>query len=297
MLPACTARVSASSCRAASRSRVGGSAGVAFHAFERLAKRALAAFGSRDPRPVDPRRVVPHVLIVAAGELGDPVPLVVPVIADDLSLHDGGVRRSCGEGERCRPAAHSRRIPARLPAPEHGRNPHGPEGRLRYAPGMDASILWYTAAGLLIVVGLAGAILPALPGVPLVFAGMWLAAWVADYSEIGVWTVALLGVLAGLAMLLDFVAGWLGARRVAASTAALWGAAIGTIVGLFFGLPGLLLGPFIGALAGELRSGGTLGRSTRVGIATWIGLLFGTLAKVALSFTMLGIFVGALLIS
>lgn len=162
---------------------------------------------------------------------------------------------------------------------------------------MDASILWYTAAGLLIVVGLAGAILPALPGVPLVFAGMWLAAWVADYSEIGVWTVALLGVLAGLAMLLDFVAGWLGARRVAASTAALWGAAIGTIVGLFFGLPGLLLGPVIGALAGELRSGGTLGRSTRVGIATWIGLLFGTLAKVALSFTMLGIFVGALLIS
>ena len=161
---------------------------------------------------------------------------------------------------------------------------------------MDASILWYTAAGLLILVGLAGTILPALPGVPLVFAGMWLAAWVADYGEIGVWTVALLGVLAVLAMLLDLVAGWLGARRVAASKAALWGAAIGTVVGLFFGLPGLLLGPFIGALAGEFRSGGTLGRSTQVGVATWIGLLFGTLAKVALSFTMLGIFVGALLV-
>lgn len=99
---------------------------------------------------------------------------------------------------------------------------------------MDTAILWYFAAGLLIAVGLAGTILPALPGVPLVFAGMWLAAWVADYSEIGVWTVVLLGVLAGLAVLLDFVAGLLGARRVAAGKAALWGAAGGTVVGLFF---------------------------------------------------------------
>jgi uncharacterized protein len=162
---------------------------------------------------------------------------------------------------------------------------------------MDASILWYLAAGLLILVGLAGAILPALPGVPLVFAGMWLTAWVGDYGEIGTWTVVSLGVLAGLALLLDFVAGLLGARRVAASTAALWGAAIGTVVGLFFGLPGLLLGPFIGAIVGELRSGGSLNRSAHVGIATWIGLLFGTLAKIALSFTMLGVFVAALLIA
>lgn len=161
---------------------------------------------------------------------------------------------------------------------------------------MDTSLLWYTAAVALIVVGLAGTILPALPGVPLVFAGMWLAAWAGDYAAIGVWTVVLLGVLAGLAVLLDFVAGLLGARRVEASTAALWGAAIGTLVGLFFGLPGLLLGPFAGAVVGELRSGGGINRSAHVGIATWIGLLFGTLAKIALSFTMLGVFVAALLI-
>lgn len=166
----------------------------------------------------------------------------------------------------------------------------------RYAARMDATILWYVAAGVLILVGLAGTVLPALPGVPLVFGGMWLAAWVGNYADIGVWTLVLLGVLAGLAVLLDFVAGLLGARRVAASKAALWGAAIGTVVGLFFGLPGLLLGPFVGALVGELRSGGSITRSTHVGMATWIGLLFGTLAKIALSFTMLGIFAGALLI-
>lgn len=162
---------------------------------------------------------------------------------------------------------------------------------------MEVTLLWYLIAGALVLVGLAGTILPALPGVPLVFAGMWLAAWVGDYADIGGWTVVMLGVLAGLAMLLDFVAGLLGAKRVGASVKAMWGAVIGTVVGLFFGLPGLLLGPFVGALVGELTSGGSVFRSTHVGIATWIGLLFGTLAKLALSFTMLGIFVGALLIS
>jgi uncharacterized protein YqgC (DUF456 family) len=161
---------------------------------------------------------------------------------------------------------------------------------------MDTSILWYLAAAVLILGGIAGTILPALPGVPIVFAGMWLAAWADDYALIGTGTLILLGILAGLAVLLDFAAGALGARRVSASWAAIWGASIGTVVGLFFGLPGLLLGPFVGALIGEASVGGTLQRSTHVGVATWVGLLFGTLAKIALSFTMLGIFVVALLI-
>lgn len=161
---------------------------------------------------------------------------------------------------------------------------------------MDLSLLWYVAAAVLIVAGIAGAILPALPGVPLVFAGMWLAAWVDDYSLIGTGTLILLGILAAIAVVLDFVAGMLGARKVAATGAALWGATIGTIVGLFFGLLGLLVGPFIGALVGEASSGASLERSTHVGLATWIGLLFGTVAKIGLSFTMLGVFIAALLI-
>ncbi len=161
---------------------------------------------------------------------------------------------------------------------------------------MDATLLWYLAAAALIVVGLVGTILPALPGVPIVFAGMWLAAWAGDYLLIGPGILVLLGVLAAIAVLLDFLAGILGARRIAATRTALWGAAIGTVVGMFFGLAGLLLGPFIGALIGEASAGGTIRRSTHVGIATWMGLLFGTLAKVALSFTMLGVFAVALLI-
>ena len=161
---------------------------------------------------------------------------------------------------------------------------------------MGIDILLYVLAGILILVGLAGTILPMLPGVPIVFAGMLLAAWVGHFEEISGWTVLFLGVLALLAMLLDFIAGLLGAKRVGASAMALWGTVIGTIAGMFFGIAGLLLGPFIGAVAGELMSGNSITRSTHVGIASWIGLLFGTLAKLALSFTMLGVFVFALII-
>ena len=151
-------------------------------------------------------------------------------------------------------------------------------------------ILYFVLAALLIAVGMAGAIVPALPGVPLVFAGMLLAAWADHFQHVGVFTLVLLGSLALIAILIDFVAGILGARRVGASSRALWGATLGTFAGLFFGIPGLLLGPFVGALIGELSAGSRMHAAARVGIGTWLGLLFGTLAKLALCFTMLGVF-------
>ena len=150
-------------------------------------------------------------------------------------------------------------------------------------------LLWLLAV-LLVLVGLAGAVLPALPGVPLVFAGLWLAAWIDDYAQVSALTLAVLGVLTVLAMAVDLVASALGAKRVGASRQAIAGAMIGAVVGLFFGLPGLLLGPFVGAVAGEISARSNVEQATRVGIATWMGLLFGTLAKLALSLAMLGVF-------
>jgi len=89
---------------------------------------------------------------------------------------------------------------------------------------------------------------------------------------------------------IDFAASALGAKRVGASPRAISGALIGSVVGLFFGLPGLLLGPFVGAVLGELSMQRSVGQATKVGIATWLGLLFGTLAKLALACTMVGVF-------
>ncbi len=161
---------------------------------------------------------------------------------------------------------------------------------------MSSDIILYALAAALVLVGIAGTILPALPGVPLVFAGMLVAAWAGDFAVIGWPTLSILGVLAAIAIAVDFIAGVLGAKRVGASGWALFGAAAGTVVGLFLGLPGLILGPFVGALLGELIAGSTLRRSTTVGIGAWLGFIFGTLAKIALCFTMLGVFVFSLLI-
>ena len=83
--------------------------------------------------------------------------------------------------------------------------------------------------------------------------------------------------------------------RVGASRLAMLGAALGALFGIFLGLPGLLLGPFAGAVAGELLhrrnlQAGTLGHAAKVGAGTWLGILLGTALKLALAFAMLGLF-------
>jgi len=159
---------------------------------------------------------------------------------------------------------------------------------------MDIAL--YLLAALLMIGGLAGTILPALPGIPMIFGGIWLAAAVDGYQRVGTGWLLTIGALGAFGVAVDFIAGVAGAKRVGASRTALWGATIGTVVGMFFGLAGLLLGPFVGALAGELASGNSVLRSTHVGIGTWLGLLFGTLVKLAISLLMLGLFGFAMLV-
>lgn len=161
---------------------------------------------------------------------------------------------------------------------------------------MTLQIILYLLAAILIIAGLAGTVVPALPGVPMIFGGMLLVAWLGDFQTIGTVTLVVLGMLTVLAVIADFVAGVLGAKRVGASHWALWGAAIGTVVGMFFGPAGLMLGPFLGALVGELVAGSTLRHAGSVGAGAWVGFVLGTLVKIALSFTMLGIFALAFLL-
>ena len=160
---------------------------------------------------------------------------------------------------------------------------------------MDATALYYLIAAALIVIGLVGTVLPALPGLPLVFGGMLLAAWAGGFQQVGVPMLVLLGVLTLVSLMVDFWATALGAKRVGASRKAIIGAMLGTFAGLFFGPIGLLLGPFVGALAGELlhrRSLGKtdLGDAAKIGVGTWLGILFGVVLKLGLAFAMLGLF-------
>lgn len=158
---------------------------------------------------------------------------------------------------------------------------------------VEGNVLLWLLAGLLVIAGLAGTVLPALPGVPLVFGGLLVAAWADDFQRVGWVVLVVLGVLTLASFAIDLAATALGAKRVGATKLAVIGAAVGALLGIFLGLPGLILGPFVGAVAGELLSHGELRKATRAGVATWIGLLFGTVAKLALVFSMLGIFLAA----
>ncbi len=156
---------------------------------------------------------------------------------------------------------------------------------------MDWTILWWVLAVLVIIAGLAGTVVPALPGVPMVFLGLFLGAWIGDFELIGWGTLGVLAALAVIAWVVDLLAGAAGARYLGASSRAFWGATIGAIVGIFFGLVGMLLGPFIGAVLAELSGGSNMVQSGRAGVGTWIGMVLATAVKLAIAFLMVGIFI------
>jgi len=172
---------------------------------------------------------------------------------------------------------------------------------------MDSTILLYILAVIFIIVGLVGTVFPALPGMPLMFAGMLLAAWAGHFQTISLTVVFILAALTVIALIADFVAGALGAKRVGASKLAIIGATIGTVAGLFTAPLGLIIGPFAGAAIGEYlhqqnenkfdTRENQLAQATKVGIHTWIGMIIGIGVKVALAFVMLGIFIFAWLFS
>ena len=155
--------------------------------------------------------------------------------------------------------------------------------------------LWILAV-VLIVVGVGGTFLPALPGIPLIFGGVLLAAWIDDFQRIPGWVIGVLAVLAVIGIAVDYVAAALSAKRVGASRQGIIGAAIGTVAGIFTGLWGLLFMPLVGAAIGEYLAHQDALRAGKVGIATWFGLLIGTAVKIAVAFTMIGVAVAALLI-
>ncbi len=156
-------------------------------------------------------------------------------------------------------------------------------------------ILWIIAV-LLILVGFIGAILPALPGVPLIFIGMLLAAWINNFQFISVFTIIVMAILTAVAVIIDYVAAALSAQKAGASKSGIIGAAIGTIAGIFSGMWGLLFMPFVGAIIGELVAHRDLLRAGKTGTATWFGLIVAIVVKLAVAFTMVGVFVAALLI-
>lgn len=174
----------------------------------------------------------------------------------------------------------------------------------------SASPWWWVLAIGLMLVGVLGSVLPVLPGTVLVLGGAVLGAWIDGFAKVSVGALVWIGVLAVLAWATDYLAAMLGAKKAGASRLAVIGAAVGTVLGVFTGFVGLLFMPLAGALAGEYwaqrqKLGGfqdgadhaAAGRqAARVGLATWIGMLLGTVVKLVLTFLMIGSFAVAYLL-
>ena len=147
---------------------------------------------------------------------------------------------------------------------------------------------------ILVVLGIAGTVLPAIPGVPLVFVGLLVAAWADHFQKVGWFTLSILALLTLGSFVLDFFATAMGAKRVGASWLALALSVVGAIVGIFFSAsPAQILGPFVGAFVGEYLARRDWRQAGRVGLGTWLGMLLAAAGKLALIFTMVGIFLTA----
>jgi uncharacterized protein YqgC (DUF456 family) len=154
----------------------------------------------------------------------------------------------------------------------------------------DQSLVLWIISAILTFTGLAGLLLPLVPGAPLLFLGLLLGAWAEGFRYIGVWTLLLLAAMAALTYVVEFVASILGVKKYGGSRRAMVGAAVGGIVGIFLGIPGILLGPFVGAVIGELSLQRSLDEASRAGFGTVVGLAIGVAGKLAIGIAMIGIF-------
>jgi uncharacterized protein YqgC (DUF456 family) len=153
------------------------------------------------------------------------------------------------------------------------------------------TIILFIFAVIFTFAGLAGLILPLLPGPLLIFIGLFLVAWAEDFVYVGWKTLLLLAFIMIVAHAVDLFASAIGAKRYGAGRKALFGAIIGTFVGLFFGVLGIIIGPFVGAVIGQLFEHKDIQSAGLIGIGTWIGFLIGMAAKIAFGMSMIGIFI------
>jgi uncharacterized protein YqgC (DUF456 family) len=161
---------------------------------------------------------------------------------------------------------------------------------------MDPTLI-YVAATALVIVGLLGTILPVIPGSLFVFLGLLAAAYADNFTRVGAVGLTIIGILGLLSWAADFIATVMGAKRVGASPQALVGATLGGGFGLFLGLAGMILGPFVGAVAGELIARREWLRAGKVGLGTWLGLVAAAVVKVIIAFMMIATFLAFYLLN
>jgi len=148
-------------------------------------------------------------------------------------------------------------------------------------------LLWWLIAIVLMAVGLIGTVLPIVPGTTIILAAAVIhRVMLGPMKSIGWWSIGVLLLLTLVSYALDFASGYFGARRFGATKWGMAGAIVGGIIGLFFAVPGLLIGPVVGAFAGEIISGKRLVKAGRAGWGTLLGNIAGMIGKLAIGLVM-----------
>lgn len=133
-------------------------------------------------------------------------------------------------------------------------------------------------AGICMIIGILGSILPGLPGIPVAYAGLWIAQ-ATERIDFSWQTLVVWGVVTILVSVLDYVIPAWGTKRYGGTKYGVWGSAIGVFVGMFFGAIGIIVGPLVGAIVGELIGGKGQKEALRAGWGSFIGILCGTVLK------------------
>lgn len=154
----------------------------------------------------------------------------------------------------------------------------------------EQSLLLWIIGAILTVTGLSGMLLPVVPGAPLLFLGLLFGAWAEGFTYVGIGTLLTLAFMTAMTYAVEFAASALGAKRYGGSKQAMAGAVLGGIAGLFLGVPGILFGPFIGAVLGELSQQRSLDQAARAGFGTVVGMAIGIAGKLAIGVAMIGLF-------
>ena len=141
----------------------------------------------------------------------------------------------------------------------------------------------------LLAAGVAGLVLPVLPGAVLLVLGVVSLAWASDFTILGWGTVAFAGAMGLAITVVDWAASILGAKAFGASKWAVLGSAVGLVVGIFLGLPGIILGPMVGALAFEYAKDPNFEKALKAGVGAFVGFVVGSVLKVMLAFVLLGV--------
>jgi uncharacterized protein len=167
---------------------------------------------------------------------------------------------------------------------------------LRYLVAMTAEqIIGLSLALLVMLIGFAGSILPGLPGAPLILVAavghrLYFGSLSASNLVLGILVVLVL-----LSVLLDYLASVYGAKKFGATWRGMVGAVVGGLIGFFFSLPGILLGPFIGAMLFEAIGGYEFKKAARAGLGATLGLLAGVVGKCAVCAAMIGLFTASVI--